>query len=207
VGYSFTAMTKIRGSRIPSLILILTAVVVSACGLHDDPVAERHDGLIQPKVDDSTPLPVPADALVSPDADPTSKLVTGSLPGSSDVSSDGEAHYSLPLWVPPGRAGMQPSLALEYRSRGGNGPLGVGWALTGLSQITRCPAHHGNRRLCGPPFGSTPTTSFVSTGSDWFPPPKPSDGERTYYQTAHNSFSPHRNELQRQPTAETMHGL
>jgi hypothetical protein len=40
------------------------------------------------------------------------------------------------LDVPAGRADMQ--LALSYSSGGGNGILGVGWSLSGLSRISRC---------------------------------------------------------------------
>ncbi|MDO6708297.1 RHS repeat-associated core domain-containing protein, partial [Photobacterium sp. 1_MG-2023] len=53
-------------------------------------------------------------------------------------TSGGEATYSLPIAVAPGRAGHQPSLSFEYRSNSGNGPLGVGWHLKGLSSIYRC---------------------------------------------------------------------
>jgi hypothetical protein len=61
------------------------------------------------------------------------------IPGSFSVSPDGAATYGIPIQVPPGIAGIEPSLTLGYNSRSGNGPLGVGWNVSGLSQITRCP--------------------------------------------------------------------
>jgi Insecticide toxin TcdB middle/N-terminal region/FG-GAP-like repeat/Salmonella virulence plasmid 65kDa B protein len=70
-----------------------------------------------------------------------------SLPGDFAVTSSGGANYKIPIVVPPGTAGMVPSLSLEYSSEsGGNangwlgaGLLGVGWSLGGLSAIARCP--------------------------------------------------------------------
>ena len=41
----------------------------------------------------------------------------------------GSGIVSLPLYTPPGRAGMQPSLSLIYSPRNGNGLLGVGWQI------------------------------------------------------------------------------
>ena len=52
---------------------------------------------------------------------------TGRTPGQFSVDATGAATYSIPLWSPPGVAGMAPQLALVYHSRAGNGPLGVGW--------------------------------------------------------------------------------
>lgn len=65
-------------------------------------------------------------------------LGVGTLPGRLSVSHGGHAQYSIPIEVPPGRGGIQPELSLQYSSLRGNGTLGVGWALEGLSSITRC---------------------------------------------------------------------
>ncbi|MES9868782.1 MAG: SpvB/TcaC N-terminal domain-containing protein [Sedimenticola sp.] len=64
--------------------------------------------------------------------------VAGILPGEFSVTQAGAAHYTIPLAVPRGTAGMEPSLSLDYNSQGGSGLLGVGWSLNGLSAITRC---------------------------------------------------------------------
>src|SRR5277367_6454992 len=63
----------------------------------------------------------------------------GTLPGSFSVTSTGEATYVMPLTTVPGRAGVEPRLALTYDSSGDDGVLGVGFSLAGLSAITRCP--------------------------------------------------------------------
>ncbi|WP_315804678.1 MULTISPECIES: FG-GAP-like repeat-containing protein [unclassified Bradyrhizobium] len=60
------------------------------------------------------------------------------LPGQFSVGQMGAATYSLPIAIPPGSAGMVPSLTLDYSSQGGNGVLGVGWSLGGLPSIGRC---------------------------------------------------------------------
>jgi RHS repeat-associated protein len=58
--------------------------------------------------------------------------------GSFAVSQDGAATYTYPIWVPRGRKGIEPLLAITYNSRRENGVLGVGWSVQGLSSINRC---------------------------------------------------------------------
>lgn len=64
---------------------------------------------------------------------------TGTIEGDLEVTNRGEAQYTVPLVLPPGRAGLEPNLALTYNSAAGNGDLGQGWSLSGLHRITRCP--------------------------------------------------------------------
>ena len=63
----------------------------------------------------------------------------GTLPGGGGVGPAGDYHYSLPIEVPPGRAGMTPSLSLSYSTSAENGTVGVGWTLNGgMSVIAPC---------------------------------------------------------------------
>jgi RHS repeat-associated protein len=62
----------------------------------------------------------------------------GHTVGSFSVSDGGSASYSIPVVVPPGVAGLQPALSINYASGGGNGPLGIGWGIGGFSEISRC---------------------------------------------------------------------
>lgn len=45
-----------------------------------------------------------------------------------DLSS-GTGAFSVPIALPAGRKGAQPSLTLAYSTSGGNGPVGIGWSL------------------------------------------------------------------------------
>ncbi len=82
-------------------------------------------------IGDQAPVDVSGDL---PAHDPT----VGRLAGEAGVSG-GAASYEIPIAVPPGRRGMQPSVSLSYSSRAGNGIAGMGWSLSGLSSLHRCP--------------------------------------------------------------------
>ncbi|MES2669615.1 MAG: SpvB/TcaC N-terminal domain-containing protein [Pseudomonadota bacterium] len=117
--------------RVGFAMLLLTFVV----GL-------GHPGAIPSSYAQSSPIPfdlIGDQAAVSlagelPAHDPT----VGRLAGSAGVSG-GSASYEISIAVPPGRRGMQPSVSLNYSSRAGNGIAGMGWSLSGLSSLHRCP--------------------------------------------------------------------
>jgi RHS repeat-associated protein len=60
----------------------------------------------------------------------------------------GTGNFSIPISVPPGRNGFQPSLTLGYSTGSGNGPFGLGWNLgiPGVSRLTSkgIPRYHND---------------------------------------------------------------
>ena len=63
----------------------------------------------------------------------------GAVNASIDVSPTGAATFNIPVFIPPGSGGMQPQISAAYNSQGGNGSMGIGWDVAGLSAITRVP--------------------------------------------------------------------
>ena len=59
------------------------------------------------------------------------------LKGSLSVEQ-GALNYTVALDLPKGVAGVAPKLSLNYSSNAGNGYLGQGWSIGGLSSISRC---------------------------------------------------------------------
>lgn len=65
--------------------------------------------------------------------------LVGRIGGEPGVNATGAATYTVPINVAAGMNGLRPAIALTYNSQSGDGAAGVGWTLTGLSAITRCP--------------------------------------------------------------------
>ncbi|WP_347216812.1 SpvB/TcaC N-terminal domain-containing protein, partial [Chryseobacterium sp.] len=66
-------------------------------------------------------------------ADPTAGLQLMAVP---TATQKGDASANYPIRVPAGIGGMQPSVSIGYSSGGGNGWMGDGWNINGLSAIT-----------------------------------------------------------------------
>jgi RHS repeat-associated protein len=150
----------VRGvARIAAGIAAITSLAVSAQVVDEvveplpppayepllDPIVEP----VTPAVQDTPPAPVDTgwetssylglaggESMSMMSAPPG--VAAGRTPGTFAVTQSGAATYTIPLWTPPGVGEVQLKLALVYSSRGGNGVLGQGWSLQGLSAITRC---------------------------------------------------------------------
>ena len=83
----------------------------------------------------------------------------------------GEAVARVPLSVPPGRGGFGPALALEYHSRSGNSPFGVGWTLSGVPIVSldtgRSLPRYDGTDLVQFAFGGEMVPAVVWTGGAW----------------------------------------
>lgn len=64
----------------------------------------------------------------------------GAIAAQAQVDARGAAVYGIPLELPPGTGNVAPSLSLAYDSQAGDGVVGVGFSLQGLSVIRRCAA-------------------------------------------------------------------
>jgi RHS repeat-associated protein len=103
-----------------------------------------------------------ARVLVAPD--PLSDSVSATA-AEFRVDESGQATYSVPLYTVPGTAGVVPQLSLSYSSQSGDGPVGKGWSIGGLSSISRCRATREAGDFIGgaTPDGNPAPINFSST--------------------------------------------
>ncbi|MCQ9638970.1 type IV secretion protein Rhs [Chryseobacterium sp. WG14] len=57
--------------------------------------------------------------------------------GDIEVTRAGQFQFSLPIDVPPGIKSVTPNINLVYTSESGNGMVGYGWSISGISAIKR----------------------------------------------------------------------
>jgi RHS repeat-associated protein len=87
----------------------------------------------------------------------------------------GTGNFTVPIMVPPGRHGMAPQLALGYSTGHGNGPFGLGWALSlpGVSRKT-------SRGVPRYGAGHQPDVFVLSGAEDLVPLPAAEPGRTAY---------------------------
>ena len=78
-------------------------------------------------------------SLAIADDQPPESPNTGTEPHVEESQSffNGSARYSYPISLPPGTAGMTPSISLAYASQAKWSSIGYGWSLSGVDAISR----------------------------------------------------------------------
>lgn len=113
--------------------------------------------------------PNPPLRTVMPAASPAAAPM-GATAGQYATSGRGTATYTIPIDVPPGRAGVAPAIALRYSSEMDAGLAGLGWSISGLSAITVCNKTYASDEYAAPPSGFEPSLdSFCLDGQRLIP--------------------------------------
>lgn len=128
-----TARRRFGGAlRGVTLLAVVAALIVSIAVVVQRPVpiasADPSSGFVD-DVPSTTPSSLgDVDLTELEYGDPTEALDIIDPPTAE--AADGGASLSHPLTVPPGRAGVEPELALQYSSGGGSSWAGTGWDLS-----------------------------------------------------------------------------
>src|SRR5689334_18562501 len=106
----FLAILLIVGSAIP--LQVHASASLTGFGVTQTPPPPANEPVpsASPAMTSASPATAAAMAL------PTHDATVGTMAGEA-ATSGGAATYSTPIAVPPGRAGMQPSLSINYNSR------------------------------------------------------------------------------------------
>jgi RHS repeat-associated protein len=134
-----------------SVVLASSVVVAAGCSAAPAPAVAKGAAGANAAGPNGGPAPLPSGPVVSP----------GAVGSASVNPALGSLTTSIPISVPAFR-GQQPDIVLSYDSGGGNGWLGVGWALRGVSYISRQSALRG-----APSWG--PSDLFALDGMDLVP--------------------------------------
>ncbi|KYF55104.1 hypothetical protein BE04_00865, partial [Sorangium cellulosum] len=114
-------------------MLVSCVLAQAGCSCSPELPPVRHHGTIACRTRDTS---APPRAGRAPGVTTVS---AGAMAGTFSVTSSGEAVYVMPLTAVAGRAGVEPRLAIQFDSSAGEGVLGLGFSIAGLSAITRCP--------------------------------------------------------------------
>ncbi len=116
-------------ARVWLVLLLFVGVCVGSCTCAPVRQVPASRGILACK----SPQPMTTLGISLP-----TKIVPGAISTSFNETFSGDAAVSIPLDMPPGRAGFAPELAISYSSSATESALGMGFAFTGASSIGRC---------------------------------------------------------------------
>ncbi|XXY49986.1 RHS repeat-associated core domain-containing protein [Sorangium sp. So ce269] len=128
-------LRRVLRAMIPFWMFLACVLAQGGCQCILDPPLEPPHGLVPCRTQRAHS---PAVDRPAPEVE---TVAAGTMPGTFSITSTGEAVYTMDLASLPARAGVGPRIQLVYRSDGGDGVLGAGFSLAGLSAITRCPSN------------------------------------------------------------------
>ncbi|MGK3959481.1 RHS repeat-associated core domain-containing protein [Sorangium sp. So ce118] len=128
-------LRRVLRVMIPFWMFLACVLVQGGCQCILDPPLEPPRGLVPCRTQRAHS---PAVDRPAPEVE---TVAAGTIPGTFSITSTGEAVYTMDLAPLPARAGVGPRIQLVYRSDGGDGVLGAGFSLAGLSAISRCPSN------------------------------------------------------------------
>ncbi|XXT49991.1 RHS repeat-associated core domain-containing protein [Sorangium sp. So ce542] len=128
------ALRRVLRALIPLVMFLACVLAQAGCQcISGDPPMDPRQGVVACRTQSARS---PATSRPAPEVE---TVAVGTIPGTFSMTSTGEAVYTMELASPPPRAGMGPRIELVYRSDGGDGVLGAGFSIAGLSAIARCP--------------------------------------------------------------------
>lgn len=102
---------------------------------------QLRSAMFQKEIDRQAPMLVePVDPVLPIDPEPTDTLLqhlnpVGEIPMTSNVALSGAFTMTVPIDCYSGIGDAQPHISLVYNSQQGNGIIGMGWGLNGISKI------------------------------------------------------------------------
>lgn len=117
-------------------------------------------------------------------------LEIGSSAGSHNVTNSGGSTYTMPIKIPSGTNGLVPNLSISYHSQQGDGIMGLGWNIAGLSAISVIPsAWYSEGKVENVALNSTVQKVFALDGSRLFATSGNYGANNTCYSTEIESYS------------------
>ncbi|ANI90119.1 hypothetical protein A9P82_12995 [Arachidicoccus ginsenosidimutans] len=115
--------------------------------------------------------------------------IVGAIAGNASVSLTGAATYTIPIQLPPGTNGLEPSVSVSYSSESGDGVAGWGWSLNASTVITRAGKNTYYNGSTSPINYTNSNDAFILDGQRLMVVSGNNGADGTIYGTENESFA------------------